>query len=393
MDNQLPNATSSVLRVILILVAVVVVLASGIVIGFVIGSQSSRDEPVDIVATLAALTPQITPEPPTSTATATEKPTDTPEPTATATVTETPTPTHTPTATLTPTMTSTPLPADWVSSVQDITITDGTFLVGGETFTKIWRLRNGGSRTWTVDYDLVFISGDRMSGAAAVAMPRTVRSGETVDVAVRLTAPVAPGNYRGNWMLRNASGGIFGVSTEANRPFWVEINVEDPSRILYDFAAHYCDAIWTSGAGVLPCPGEAGDIEGLVASQDAPIMEGGSTMPGPSLAVAPQQVSQGWISGAFPAYLVGEGDQFRTTVACLDNSVKCSIQFRLDYFLPDDQVRTLATWQEAYEGLSKTITVSLSSLRGKDVIFILHVSAGDQYLWDNGLWIRPRIVH
>jgi hypothetical protein len=354
-------------------------------------ASCSVSETPDYFATLMALTQQITPESPTATASATETPTNTPEPTATAT--ETPTPTFTPTATFIPTATSTPVPADWVSNVEDITIPDGTVLVGGETFTKIWRLRNSGSHTWTVDYDLIFISGDRMSGAAAVAMPRTVWPGETVDIAVRLTAPTAPGAYRGNWMLRNAYGGIFGVSAEANRPFWVEIKVEDPSRILYDFAAHYCDATWTSGAGVLPCPGEAGDSEGLVASQDEPIMEGGITMPGPSLAVAPQQVSQGWISGAFPAFLVGEGDQFRATVACMDNSVKCSIQFRLYYRLPDDQIRILASWQEAYEGLSKTINLSLSSLRGKEVIFILTVSAGDQYLWDNGLWIRPRIVH
>jgi hypothetical protein len=389
MDIQSRNTTLPILWVILILVSAGLVLAAGITVGFLVGRQANSNEPPDYVATLMAMTPQTTPVAPTATATATETPTNTPEPTATATET----PTQTPTVTLTPTMTNTPVPADWVRNVQDITIPDGTVLVGGETFTKIWRLQNAGSHTWTVDYDLVFISGERMSGAAAIAMPHTVRSGETVDVAVRLTAPTVPGTYRGNWMLRNASGGLFGISTEANRPFWVEIKVEDPSRILYDFAANYCDAIWTSGAGVLPCPGEAGDIGGVVAMQNAPIMEGGITMPGPSLAVAPQQVSQGWITGAFPVFLVGEGDQFRTTVACMNNSSKCSIQFRLDYRLPDSPIRTLATWQEAYEGLSKTISVNLSSLRGRNVIFILSVSAGNQYLWDNGLWIRPRIVH
>ncbi|NIP41529.1 MAG: hypothetical protein GWN00_05010, partial [Aliifodinibius sp.] len=33
-------------------------------------------------------------------------------------------------------------------------------------FTKVWRLQNVGTCTWTADYDMVFISGDRMGGDA-----------------------------------------------------------------------------------------------------------------------------------------------------------------------------------------------------------------------------------
>jgi len=352
-------------------IAGVVVLATGATFGYLLGNRNGNEEVPDFVATLMAMTPQVTPAEPTATATASETPTSTPEPTATATATEIPT------ATFTPSAVPTPVPPDWVVFVQDMTIPDGTALVGGEPFTKIWRLRNAGSRTWTVDYDLIFLSGDRMSAPATVAMPRAVRPGETVDVAVRLTAPAAPGTYRGNWILRNASGGVFGVGNEANRPFWLEIKVEDPSRIVYDFAAHYCDGIWTSGAGVLPCPGEAGDLEGIVASHSAPVMEGGVSVPGPSLAVAPQQVSGGWISGSFSPFIVGGSDQFRVSIACMNNSPKCNMQFRLSYRIGSGQIQTLASWQEAYEGWSRTINLSLAPLRGKEVTFILSVSAGE----------------
>jgi len=386
MENQFRNTLLPILRFALIMAAGVLVLATGAAFGYILGNRNNNVDVPDFVATLMAMTPEITPVEPTATATASETPTSTPEPTPTATATEIPTATYTPTAV------PTPVPPDWVVFVQDMTIPDGTALVGGETFIKIWRLRNAGSRAWTVDYDLIFLSGDRMSGAAAIALPHTVKPGEMVDIAVRLTAPPSPGTYHGNWMLRNASGGIFGVGDEANRPFWVDIRVEDPSRIVYDFAAHYCDGVWTSGAGVLPCPGEAGDLEGLVASHGAPVMEGDITVPGPTLAVAPQQVRQGWITGSFPSFIIGSGDQFRASIACMNNSTNCNMQFRLDYRIGTGQIRTLASWQEAHEGWSRTINLSLASLRGKEVTFMLSVSAGENYLGDNGLWIRPRIV-
>jgi hypothetical protein len=231
-----------------------------------------------------------------------------------------------------------------------------------------------------------------MESAAAVALPRAVQPGETVDVAVKLVAPEDPGDYRGYWMLRNAYGGIFGVGSEANKPFWVDIEVEDEDDIVYDFAEHYCDAEWASDAGVLSCPGAAGDVEGYVAQHAAPLMEGGAEMPGPSLAVAPEQVSDGWITGSFPAFTVSNGDHFRASVACMYNSPKCLMRFRLQYQIGSGPVRSLGSWLEASEGLARRIDIDLSSLRGKEVTFFLSVLAGDNWLGDNGLWIRPRIV-
>jgi hypothetical protein len=135
----------------------------------------------------------------------------------------------------TPVPTSTPLPAatqvtycDWAFFVKDVTIPDGTVLAPGETFTKIWRLKNRGTCTWTSDYMLVFSSGSQMGGKAEVTFPGNVAPGQSVDVSVLLTAPSVPGSYSGYWMLRNSSGALFGTGDKANIPFYVDIQVRQP---------------------------------------------------------------------------------------------------------------------------------------------------------------------
>ena len=93
--------------------------------------------------------------------------------------------------------TNTPVPTvvsycDWAAFVRDVSIPDGTRLSAGETFTKIWRLQNRGTCTWTPEYDLVFYGGAQMSGAT-MQVPGYVAPGQYVDVAVTLTAPSAAG--------------------------------------------------------------------------------------------------------------------------------------------------------------------------------------------------------
>lgn len=132
----------------------------------------------------------------------------------------------------TPAPTSTTLPTaipycDWVAFVKDVNIPDGTSFVPGETFTKIWRLKNRGTCTWTPDYMLVYTSGTQMGGTTAVRLPGGVAPGQTVDVSILLTAPSSSGLYTGYWMLRNPSGELFGSGEKANIPFYVDINVKE----------------------------------------------------------------------------------------------------------------------------------------------------------------------
>jgi hypothetical protein len=156
-------------------------------------------------------------------------PTQTPIPPTPVAVTSTPVPTVTPASTVTPIPAATqPAYCDWASFIKDVSIPDGTVLAPGETFTKIWRLKNRGTCTWTSDYMLVFSSGSQMGGKAVVTFPGNVAPGQTVDVSILLTAPSAPGSYSGYWMLRNSSGALFGTGDKANNPFYVDIQVKQP---------------------------------------------------------------------------------------------------------------------------------------------------------------------
>ncbi len=149
----------------------------------------------------------------------------TPPPTQPATATPTESgPTLTPT--LTSTVTQTEVPCDRAGWVKDVTIPDGTELIPGEEFTKVWQLRNTGSCTWNSAYSLVFDSGDSMGGPASKSLTAgTVAPGQVVDISVDLTAPSSPGEYRGNWKIRNPTGVVFGLGASGNVAFYVEIVV------------------------------------------------------------------------------------------------------------------------------------------------------------------------
>jgi hypothetical protein len=149
--------------------------------------------------------------------------------TATPTVTGTP-PTATPTSTA-PTITPTvpPSSCDKAQFITDVTVPDGTSFAAGTTFNKTWRLKNVGSCTWSTSYQLVFYSGTQMGGPSALTFPQSVAPGQTVDLTVSLTAPNTAGSYRGYWMFKNASGALFGIGAQANKPWWVDIKVTGSS--------------------------------------------------------------------------------------------------------------------------------------------------------------------
>ncbi|MEA3352062.1 MAG: NBR1-Ig-like domain-containing protein, partial [Chloroflexota bacterium] len=123
-----------------------------------------------------------------------------------------------------PSSTKTPLPCNRVEFVEDVTIPDGTEIDAGDAFTKTWRLKNTGTCSWTSGYDLIFDHGDSMGAPGSVSITSgTVASGSSVDVSVDLTAPDAPGTYRGDFLLRSSDNVVFGMS--GGRSFWVEIKV------------------------------------------------------------------------------------------------------------------------------------------------------------------------
>ena len=105
------------------------------------------------------------------------------------------------------------------------TIPDGTRVEPGTAFTKTWTIQNTGTCTWTTGYALVFKSGEQMGGNGVNYLPVDVAPGQSIGISLNLVAPNTAGTYRGDWIMRNASGVLFGHGDQANQPFWVQISV------------------------------------------------------------------------------------------------------------------------------------------------------------------------
>jgi ABC-type amino acid transport substrate-binding protein len=95
-----------------------------------------------------------------------------------------------------------------------------------EEFVKVWRLQNSGTCTWTPTYHLVYAYGNvnaSLMGGQPVAMPGNILPGATADVAVMLTAPMAPYTYQGFWQMENDLAQNFG------EVIWVGITTQSDS--------------------------------------------------------------------------------------------------------------------------------------------------------------------
>lgn len=333
------------------------------------------------------------------------------------TVTGTP-PTATPSKTPGPiTVTVPPSTCDKVQYIADVTIPDGTVLQPGAQFTKTWRLKNVGSCAWTKSYQLVYFSGEKMGAASSAAFVQDVAIGATVDISIPMVAPSAAGSYRGYWMFKNASGALFGLGSQGNKPWWVDIKVSGPTvtpggptltpsptntpggpsvtpaaGVAYDFAANACSGTWFSAAGQLTCPGSEGDAKGFVLKVTNPKLETGATDTRPGLVTFPQNKQDGYIQGFYPPFKVQSGDRFRSTINCEGGATNCYVAFRLDYQTGTDPIRTFwGPFLERYEGGVYNVDVDLTTLAGKDVKFVLTVLSAGSATGDRALWVGPHI--
>ncbi len=134
-----------------------------------------------------------------------------------------------------PTGESTPAPlakqactnrAEFVSS---LSISDNTALKAGQVFTKVWRIRNIGTCSWTNAYTLRFYSGDAMGGPASVSLPNQIPPGATVDLHVKMVAPMTAASFTGNWILSDAQGKLFGIGTTGDQALSVVIRIKPTS--------------------------------------------------------------------------------------------------------------------------------------------------------------------
>ena len=157
-------------------------------------------------------------------------PTSPPIPTAFPTFTPRPTPSPAPTSTTgnadTTTIqpTNTPACTNQAEFVKHLAVSDNTHFHQGEVFTKVWLVKNTGSCTWDSSYALIFAGGDLMSGPQELPMPTIVPPGEFVELRVPLVAPMAFNSFFSNWMLRDASGNIFGIGVNQDDPLVINSN-------------------------------------------------------------------------------------------------------------------------------------------------------------------------
>jgi len=283
-------------------------------------------------------------------------------------------------------------PCYWAQFVADVTIPDGASFAANAAFQKTWRVRNIGACSWNSnDVSLAFDSGEMMSAPASLFLPATILPGQTVDLTVNMTAPNAAGHYFGYWKFNSASAGRFGVGSAANKSFWVEIYVTSPSSTGYDFTENAALATWSNGAGYLTFPGAEGDSRGFGIKQDAPIMENGVTSTQPGLLSAPQNIFNGYVQAAYPAFHVQSGDRFQAIIGCEYGASKCYVSYTLSYQIGSGSIKTFWRFRERYEGLTYRVNLDLSSLANQDVRFILSIGAYGPAAGDRALWVHPII--
>jgi uncharacterized protein YkwD len=140
--------------------------------------------------------------------------------------------------------------------VTDVTVPDNANVKAGEAINKIWRVRNTGTCTWTNEYSLVFYDGDRM-GAPDTAPLEVTGPGDTLDIAVHMTAPSNDAVYRADFQLHDPAGKTMLI--DKNTILWVIITVDQAAA---DTAGGGSSQ---SGAGSATNTGAAGG-PGLVTS-------------------------------------------------------------------------------------------------------------------------------
>src|SRR5215211_3698822 len=295
-----------------------------------------------------------------------------------------------PAATVRPAASATPV-CDQAQFVKDITTPDGSQIAPGAAFTKTWRLKNAGACNWS-GYTLVFDSGDLM-GATSPQSIGTVSPGQEVDLSVNFTAPTTSGSYRSYWRIRNSSGVLISVlGGTGGKSFFADIKVSVVSSGL-DLHTRAAEANWVSGASTLTFGGSETDVNGSAIYRNNQKLEDG-TSPAKILETHPQWVTDGAITGTYPAYKVVPGEHFKAQIGFLllsDGTCGSgNVKFQLNY-KEGSASNSLGQWEETCNGTLRNIDVDLSSIAGRTVQFVLAVVANGSATQDQAIWVSPRV--
>ncbi len=128
--------------------------------------------------------------------------------------------------------------------IDDVTIQDGTLVQPGQSFQKVWRVKNTGSHAWGAGDVLTHVADDRLGGPGSVPLP-AAQPGELADVTVPLVAPAAAGSFRSTWQARSAANELFGET------LFAEIRVPQSLRPELDDAKYVKDVTIPDGEVIL----------------------------------------------------------------------------------------------------------------------------------------------
>ncbi|MEJ5203187.1 MAG: NBR1-Ig-like domain-containing protein, partial [Anaerolineales bacterium] len=251
---------------------------------------------------------------------------------------------------------------DSLSFLGDVTIPDDVMIPPGTVFKKIWAIKNSGQCTWNSSYSLVWVGGDQLGAPVEVPLLKegqVVYPGEMALATVEFVAPQPVAgepdrSFISYWKLRNASGGVFGWGTSADRSFYVKIR----SGNTFSFVDNPCSAVWSNNSGLLYCPTKSKDPAGYFLQEKSPKVESG-IVAGYSLVMVPPQQQDGEIRARFSPIMVPSGSYLRSAISCAFGDARCNFNAKILFTVDGGEEKVLAEWNKYYDGFVEGIGIDL----------------------------------
>ncbi len=122
-----------------------------------------------------------------------------------------------------------------VAFVGDVTAFEGAVLRPGGHFTKVWQVRNSGTCSWSREYAVEPVEGERFGlDETGQPLPEEVPAGQDAYLMLTdLVAPQATGEYTSTWRLRDDAGQPLGPEMHVQirvgppEPGWMEYEDEN----------------------------------------------------------------------------------------------------------------------------------------------------------------------
>ncbi|HET9588900.1 MAG TPA: NBR1-Ig-like domain-containing protein [Anaerolineales bacterium] len=94
-----------------------------------------------------------------------------------------------------------------IAFLEDVTIPPGTRFGTPQPFSKVWRVKNNGTCTWTpTEYTLRFVEGEQMGELTEIKIPGAIQPDAIVDLVIPQIAPDEPGRHGAHWQLFKGDG-------------------------------------------------------------------------------------------------------------------------------------------------------------------------------------------